>query len=96
VKAKRKTHANGKAPAKSNPHVSGRASKVYRLLMGKDTRAKAITMIRGALKIAKGRVDIAATDLSVSSRTLSRWLSIAGLRRFAASQRASNNIPGPR
>jgi hypothetical protein len=53
-------------------------------------------MIKSALKSAKGRVDVAATDLQVSSRTLSRWLSIAGLREFASSQRAAHNVPGPR
>ncbi len=97
MKAKRKTPVSGSGKAvKHDPHVSGRASKVYRMLMGKATRDRAIGMIKSALKSAKGRVDVAATDLQVSSRTLSRWLSIAGLREFASSQRAAHNVPGPR
>lgn len=105
-KDKRKTHANGKANGKSNrkpnganghdPRVSGRASTVYRLLIGKTTRERAIAMIRNALKSTQGRVDLAASKLSVSSRTLSRWLAIANLREFASSQRAANSVPGPR
>jgi hypothetical protein len=96
TQAKRNSGANGHGNGKHDHHVSGRASKVYRLLMGPATRGRAIAMIRGALKDARGRVDLAASQLRVSSRTLSRWLSIAGLRKFASSQRKANAIPGPR
>jgi len=96
-KAKRKTARTvSKTAGKYDPRVSGRASKVYRLLMSKTTRERAVSMIKSALKTAHGRVDLAATQLRVSSRTLSRWLSIAGLREFASSQRKANSIPGPR
>ncbi len=95
-KASGKTRATAKTNGKHDPHVSGRASKIYRLLMGKSTREQAVAMIRSALKNAHGRVDLAARRLDVSSRTLSRWLSVAGLREFASSQRRDNAIPGPR
>ena len=96
AKGKRKTKPAARTRARPDPRVSGRASRIYRLLMDKATRERAISAIRSALRAAKGRVDIAATDLQVSSRTLSRWLSIAGLREYASSQRQENSIPGPR
>ena len=73
-----------------------RSSTVRKLLFVDATRAKGAEIVRTELRIAKGRIDLAAKRLGVSSRTLSRWLELEGLRGFASGLRKKNKIPGPR
>lgn len=89
--------SSSKKKAKADSAVSGRASTVYRTLATEKTRG--LMIIRAAIIKAKGRIDLAASELKVSSRTLSRWLDLPGLqqlRHYASTLRKANNIPGPR
>ncbi len=77
--------------------TSGRASPICRnVAKGGWNAERALGKIRSVLQKHKGRIDLAAGELKVSSRTLSRWLNEHGLQAFASGLRAKHEIPGPR